>query len=51
MFIPIGVDGGVGSGSGIMVGPKLGISAFSRSACKCRFLKYINYEISYKGVM
>ena len=37
--IPIGVDGGVGSGSGIMVGPKFGISAFSRSACKCRFLK------------
>ena len=31
MHSPMGVDGGVSSGSGMIVGPKLGISAFSRS--------------------
>jgi len=36
------VEGGVSSGSGIIVGPKFGISAFSRSDWIRFFLKHIS---------
>lgn len=37
-FLPTGVDGVEVSGSGIIVGPKFGISAFSLSEAMWRFL-------------